>query len=62
LEFTPVRLHGGSFATHADHRLAHAAALVGLVTPGVELDDVSCTTKTLPDFPGLWTRLVGAAA
>lgn len=62
LRITPAPRHGGTFATHADHRLAHAAALVGLVTPGVELDDVGCTTKTLPDFPGLWARLLGGAA
>ena len=62
LEFTPAALHGGVFATHADHRMAHAGALVGLVTEGVVLDDVACTTKTLPDFAGLWARLVGVAA
>lgn len=48
------------FATYADHRMAHAGALIGLVTPGIELDDVACTTKTMPDFPGLWSQLVGA--
>jgi 3-phosphoshikimate 1-carboxyvinyltransferase len=62
LSITPTPRRGGTFHTHADHRLAHAAALVGLVTPGVELDDVSCTTKTLPDFVGTWSRLVGASA
>lgn len=60
LEFGPSTLHGGGFATHADHRLAHAAALVGLVVDGVVLDDVECTTKTLPDFPGMWRDLIGA--
>ncbi len=60
LEIRPGSRHGGIFPTHADHRLAHAGALIGLVTPGVVLDDVACTTKTLPDFPGLWSRLIGA--
>lgn len=55
----PRPRRGGVFSTYGDHRMAHAGALVGLVTPGIELDDVSCTTKTLPDFPGLWQRLVG---
>jgi 3-phosphoshikimate 1-carboxyvinyltransferase len=59
LRITPAARHGSLFHTQADHRLAHAAALVGLVTPGVELDDVGCTTKTLPDFPALWSRLLG---
>jgi 3-phosphoshikimate 1-carboxyvinyltransferase len=62
LSVTPGPRHGGTFHTHADHRLAHAAALLGLVTPGLELDDVGCTTKTLPDFVGTWSRLVGAAS
>lgn len=61
LAVVPGSRHAGTFHTHADHRLAHAAALVGLVTPGIELDDVSCTTKTLPDFPGLWTSLLAGA-
>ncbi len=60
LEVQPALLHGGTFRTHADHRLAHAAALVGLVVADVELDDIGCTSKTLPDFPGLWEALVGA--
>ena len=62
LSVTPTERHGGTFHTRADHRLAHAAALLGLVTPGVELDDVGCTSKTLPDFVGIWTRIVGAAS
>ncbi len=50
-------LHGGTFHTYADHRMAHAGALLGLVVPGVVLDDVACTSKTLPDFPGMWAEL-----
>ncbi|MDQ7993296.1 MAG: 3-phosphoshikimate 1-carboxyvinyltransferase, partial [Propionicimonas sp.] len=46
LAIEPSPLHGGGFASHADHRLAHAAAIIGLVVPGVELDDVECTSKT----------------
>jgi 3-phosphoshikimate 1-carboxyvinyltransferase len=58
LVVTPHPRRGGVFRTYGDHRMAHAGALVGLVTPGVQLDDVDCTTKTLPDFPGLWRRLL----
>lgn len=58
LQIEPVPLHGGVFHTYADHRLAHAGALLGLVVPGIELDDVGCTSKTLPDFPTLWQELV----
>ena len=59
LRIEPAPLRGGVFHTYADHRLAHAGALLGLVVPDVELDDVGCTSKTLPDFPGLWAALVG---
>lgn len=59
LEIVPGRLHGGVFHTYADHRMAHAGAVLGLRVPGVELDDVDCATKTMPDFPGLWSALVG---
>ena len=62
LVIVPAPRHGGTWHTRNDHRLAHAGALLGLVTAGVELDDVGCTTKTLPDFPGLWSRLLGGSA
>ena len=43
---------------YADHRMATAGALVGLVVPGVQIDDIACTDKTIPDFPGRWAALV----
>jgi len=58
LHITPRPLHGGLFHTYEDHRLATAAAVIGLVTPGVEVENVATTRKTLPDFPGLWNSLV----
>lgn len=58
LHIEPAPLRSGVFHTYADHRLAHAGALLGLVVPGIELDDVGCTSKTLPDFPTLWQELV----
>lgn len=48
----------GVFRCYADHRMAHLGALLGLVVPGIQLDDVGSTTKTMPDFPGQWDRLV----
>ncbi|MBO0826291.1 MAG: 3-phosphoshikimate 1-carboxyvinyltransferase [Streptosporangiales bacterium] len=59
LSIEPAPLHGGVFPTYGDHRLATAGALVGLRVPGVELDDVTVTTKTLPDFPVLWLGMLG---
>ena len=60
LAIVPGPLRGGTWHAYADHRMAHAGAVLGLVVPGVELDDVAATTKTMADFPGLWSGLVGS--
>ncbi len=57
LVVTPRPLHAGHFDTRTDHRLAHAGALLGLAVPGVVLSDVSCTAKTMPDFPERWSAM-----
>jgi 3-phosphoshikimate 1-carboxyvinyltransferase len=61
LEITPRPLHGATFATYDDHRLAMAAAVIGLVVPDVVLDDVATTAKTLPDFTIRWQQMLEAA-
>ncbi|MFG3338954.1 3-phosphoshikimate 1-carboxyvinyltransferase [Glycomyces sp. NPDC048151] len=48
----------GTWATYADHRMAHAGAVAGLVIPGLVLDDVACVSKTWPDFAEVWERAV----
>jgi 3-phosphoshikimate 1-carboxyvinyltransferase len=58
LDIEPRPLRGGAWETYADHRMAHAAAVIGLAVPGVELSDVACTSKTLPEFPALWSAMV----
>lgn len=60
LQIAPRPLHGGHFATYDDHRMAMAGALLGLAVPGVLVADVATTGKTVPDFVGLWTRLLGS--
>lgn len=59
LRINPRPLHGGVFRTYEDHRLATAAAVLGLLVPGVEIEDIATTEKTLPDFPALWTAMLG---
>jgi 3-phosphoshikimate 1-carboxyvinyltransferase len=54
----PAPLHGGVFHTYEDHRLATAGAVLGLAVPGVQVQDVATTGKTLPDFPGRWAALL----
>jgi 3-phosphoshikimate 1-carboxyvinyltransferase len=59
----PRKLHGGTFGTYDDHRLATAAAVIGLRVPGVVVENVGTTAKTLPGFTDLWTgMLTGGAA
>ncbi|MBI4940129.1 MAG: 3-phosphoshikimate 1-carboxyvinyltransferase [Actinobacteria bacterium] len=58
LVIRPKPLHGGVFATYHDHRLATAGALLGLAVDGVLVEDVATTAKTLPDFTGLWARML----
>ncbi|WP_278314080.1 3-phosphoshikimate 1-carboxyvinyltransferase [Lolliginicoccus levis] len=58
LEITPVPLHAGLWHAYADHRMATAGAIIGLVVPDVEVDDIGTTAKTLPGFDGMWTRML----
>jgi 3-phosphoshikimate 1-carboxyvinyltransferase len=58
LTIRPRPLHGGTWHAYADHRMATAGAVLGLAVDGVEVDDIASTTKTLPDFPGMWSALL----
>ncbi|MFC4944052.1 3-phosphoshikimate 1-carboxyvinyltransferase [Pseudonocardia sp. GCM10023141] len=61
MEIRPVPLTGRSdrcWGAYADHRLATAGAIIGLVVPGVLIDDIGCTDKTIPDFPARWAALL----
>ncbi|WP_055600917.1 3-phosphoshikimate 1-carboxyvinyltransferase [Streptomyces aureus] len=60
LHIRPRPLHGGVFHTYHDHRMATAGAIIGLAVEGVEIEDVATTAKTLPDFPTMWTEMLGA--
>jgi len=55
---TKGALHGGTFHTYEDHRLATAGAVIGLVVGDVLVENIATTRKTLPDFPGLWSSLL----
>jgi 3-phosphoshikimate 1-carboxyvinyltransferase len=58
LRITAGPLHGGVWQSYADHRMATAGAIVGLRVPGVEVEDIGTTAKTLPNFPQLWADLL----
>jgi 3-phosphoshikimate 1-carboxyvinyltransferase len=59
LTILPQPLHGGTWRAYADHRMATAGAVIGLAVDDVYVDDIASTTKTLPDFPGMWSALLG---
>ncbi|PVZ56716.1 3-phosphoshikimate 1-carboxyvinyltransferase [Arthrobacter sp. H-02-3] len=54
----PAKLHGGVVHSYADHRMATAGAILGLAVPGVEVEDIATTAKTMPDFPRLWEAML----
>lgn len=62
LVIRPRPLTGGVFGTYDDHRLATAAALLGLAVPGIEVENVDTTGKTMPGFTGLWERMLEGRA
>jgi 3-phosphoshikimate 1-carboxyvinyltransferase len=58
LRIEPQPLTGGVWRSHADHRMATTGALIGLVVPGVEIENIATTAKTLPEFPQLWRDIL----
>ncbi len=58
LAVMPASLHGGVFRTYGDHRLAQAAAVLGLAVPGVRVDDITVTAKTFPGFADAWAAML----
>ncbi len=62
LRIVPRPLRGGVWAAHHDHRMATTGALVGLRVPGVQIDEIGTTAKTIPEFTMLWERMLRGAA
>lgn len=58
LHITPATLHGGTWHSYADHRMATAGAIIGLATQGIDVENISTTAKTLPGFEKMWSALV----
>ncbi len=58
LTITAQPLHAGVWRSYADHRMATAGAIVGLRVPGVEVEDIGTTAKTLPGFPDMWADML----
>ncbi|MFC8303081.1 3-phosphoshikimate 1-carboxyvinyltransferase [Specibacter sp. NPDC057265] len=58
LIITPAPLHGGVFHSYHDHRMATAGAILGLAVPGIEVENIATTAKTMPEFPALWAAMM----
>ncbi|MCX5044560.1 3-phosphoshikimate 1-carboxyvinyltransferase [Aldersonia sp. NBC_00410] len=58
LTITPTPLHGGTWHSYADHRMATAGAILGLRVDGIAVEDVETTAKTLPGFVDLWQAML----
>ncbi|NUR90254.1 MAG: 3-phosphoshikimate 1-carboxyvinyltransferase [Nonomuraea sp.] len=57
----PRTLRGGLFHSYDDHRMATAGAVIGLAVPGVEVENIATTGKTLPEFDRMWARMLGGS-
>ncbi|WP_433545777.1 3-phosphoshikimate 1-carboxyvinyltransferase [Streptomyces sp. CA-294286] len=58
LHIRPRALHGGTFHTYDDHRMATAGSMLGLAVRDVRIENVGTTAKTLPDFPQMWSDML----
>ncbi|MEY3495981.1 MAG: hypothetical protein RJA80_203 [Actinomycetota bacterium] len=58
LIINPKQLHGGVWKAFDDHRMATAGAVIGLKVKDIYVDDISTTSKTLPNFEDLWNKMV----
>jgi 3-phosphoshikimate 1-carboxyvinyltransferase len=62
LVIRPASLHAGVVHSYADHRMATAGAILGLAVPGIEVQDIGTTAKTMPEFPQMWADMVAQGA
>jgi 3-phosphoshikimate 1-carboxyvinyltransferase len=61
LAIEPAKLSGGLWKTYGDHRMATAGAIIGLRVPGIEIEDIQVTSKTMPEFVSLWNQMLEGA-
>lgn len=61
LRIVPRPLHGGVFGTYHDHRMAHAAVVVGLRVTDLRVEDIAATAKTWAEFADVWSHTMSGA-
>jgi 3-phosphoshikimate 1-carboxyvinyltransferase len=57
----PLRAGAHPFDSHDDHRMVMAAAVLGLVVPGLRIRNAATVAKTFPAFQSLWQQMLGQA-
>ncbi len=57
----PASIQPATIETYHDHRMAMSFALAGLIAPGIEILNPSCTAKTYPEFFADLEALTGQA-
>lgn len=59
LKLGPAKgLHGAIWHSYEDHRMATAGAIIGLRVEGIEIENIACTSKTMPNFVELWQEML----
>jgi 3-phosphoshikimate 1-carboxyvinyltransferase len=55
----PLRAEGAVFASHNDHRMVMAAAVLGLALPGgLPVGNAATVAKTFPEFTTAWSAML----
>jgi 3-phosphoshikimate 1-carboxyvinyltransferase len=57
----PLAAAGEPFGSYDDHRMVMAAAVLGLVVPGLRVSGAQTVAKTFPAFADLWAEMLGLA-
>ena len=52
----------GPFGSYDDHRMVMAAAVLGLVMPGLRVANAQTAAKTFPGFTHVWADMLGQAS
>lgn len=62
IEPRPLQAGQDPFDSHDDHRLVMAAAVLGLVVPGLRVRNAATVGKTFPAFGSLWQQMLERAS
>jgi 3-phosphoshikimate 1-carboxyvinyltransferase len=54
----PLQAAAAPFGSYDDHRMVMAAAVLGLVVPGLRVSGAETVAKTFPGFTALWAQML----